>query len=94
MSKVAKLSIALTGEMAEAVRVAVQAGDYASTSEVIRDALRDWSEKRQDRAAAIAHARRLIQDGLESGAPQEPEPLEEMLARNRRRLAQDRAAQT
>ena len=41
-----KLSIALTPEMAEMVRRAVDSGDYASASEVIREALRDWKTKR------------------------------------------------
>mgnify|MGYP001604329124 FL=1 len=41
MSTVEKLSIALTPEMAKEVRTAVDSGEYASSSEVIRDALRD-----------------------------------------------------
>jgi len=41
MTKVEKLSIALTSELAEAVRGAVDAGDYASSSEAVREALRD-----------------------------------------------------
>lgn len=42
MASVEKLSIALTHEMADEVRAAVDSGDYASSSEVIREALRDW----------------------------------------------------
>jgi antitoxin ParD1/3/4 len=54
MSTVEKLSIALAPEMAEAVRSAVNAGVYASTSEVIREALRDWRQKRELQAQQIA----------------------------------------
>lgn len=46
MASVEKLSIALTHEMADEVRTAVKSGDYASSSEVIREALRDWRRKR------------------------------------------------
>lgn len=86
MSKVEKLSIALTPELAEVVRVAVNDGDYASSSEVIREALRDWTDKRQRRAAAIADLRRQIQEGLDSGPPAPLEPVDVILARNHARL--------
>ena len=46
MSTVEKLSIALTPEMAREVRAVVKNGEYASSSEVIREALRDWRRKR------------------------------------------------
>ena len=46
MPTVEKITIALTKEIAENVRNAVTAGEYASTSEVIREALRDWQFKR------------------------------------------------
>jgi len=86
MSKVEKLSIALTPELAEVVRVAVEGGDYASTSEVIREALRDWTDKRERRAAKIVELRRFIQEGVDSGPPVPFEPVEEILARNHARL--------
>ena len=47
MSKLEKLSISLTPELASLVRIAVAEGDYASTSEVIREALRDWKIKQK-----------------------------------------------
>lgn len=46
MSKVEKVSIALTADMAAAVRGAVASGEYASSSEVVREALREWRLKR------------------------------------------------
>lgn len=92
MSKVEKLSVALTGELAEAVRVAVRTGDYASTSEVIREALRDWTEKRDRRTAALAHARKLVQAGLDSGIAPRRRSAEEIIADGRRRLAKARDA--
>jgi antitoxin ParD1/3/4 len=41
-----KLSISVTSEHARLIHDAVASGDYASSSEVIREALRDWRAKR------------------------------------------------
>jgi antitoxin ParD1/3/4 len=57
MPTIEKLSIALPGEMAAVVRKAVQAGEYSSNSEVVRDALRDWTHKRKLREQSVAGLR-------------------------------------
>lgn len=67
MAHVEKLSIALTPEMAAAVRQCVESGEYASSSEVIREALRDWKLKRSLQQNEIAELRNLWQAGLASG---------------------------
>lgn len=54
MSKVEKVSIALSAELAALVRQAVDAGDYASTSEVVREALREWKARRVSSARFVA----------------------------------------
>ena len=87
MSKVEKISIALTSELADAVRIAVDTGDYASSSEVIREALRDWTEKRDVRAAKIADLRAAIQAGIDSGISPHRRTAAEIIADGRRRLA-------
>ena len=46
MSEIERMTITLPAEMAAVVKGAVEAGDYASTSEVVRAALRDWKMKR------------------------------------------------
>ena len=46
-STIEKISIALPPEMVASLRQAVDAGEYSSSSEVVREALRDWSHKRQ-----------------------------------------------
>ena len=68
MPTVEKITIALTKEIADNVRSAVDAGDYASTSEVIREALRDWQLKRTSQQEQIEHLRRLWDAGLKSGS--------------------------
>jgi antitoxin ParD1/3/4 len=61
MANVEKVSIALTSEMAAAVREAVEKGEYASSSEVVREALRDWKLKRSLQQKEIEELRRLWQ---------------------------------
>ena len=46
MSTIERMTITMPADMAAVVRSAVEGGDYASTSEVIREALRDWKSKR------------------------------------------------
>ena len=67
MPTVEKLSIALTQEMAKEVRMAVKTGEYASSSEVIREALRDWQRKRAFQDQEIEELRSLWREGVESG---------------------------
>ncbi len=86
MAKVEKISVALTPEMAASVRQVVEAGEYASTSEVIRDALREWGSVRARRGQAIEELRRLAQEGIDSG-PGRFLDIEEIIEEGRRRLA-------
>lgn len=54
-----KISIALPTEMVAIVRGAVATGEYASSSEVIRDALRDWTSKRNLRQKGSVELRQI-----------------------------------
>lgn len=92
MANVEKVSIALTTEMAAAVRAAVSSGEYASSSEVIREALRDWKLKRSLRQQRIEELGPLWDEGLASG-PGRLGDIEEIKAEARRRhqAAQDEA---
>lgn len=67
MSKVEKISIALSPELIDVIRKAVEAGGYASTSEVIREALRDWRLRQSLREAEVASLRQAWDDGIASG---------------------------
>ncbi|HEX4506422.1 MAG TPA: type II toxin-antitoxin system ParD family antitoxin [Alphaproteobacteria bacterium] len=85
MTTVEKITIALTREMAGFVRNAVETGEYASTSEVIRDAVREWKERRDLLGYTVEELRSLVQEGLESG-PSEYASMTEVKAEARRRL--------
>lgn len=67
MPNIQKLSIALTTEQVAALRAAVEGGEYATTSEVVREAIRDWQAKRALHQQDIHQLRHLWQDGLASG---------------------------
>ncbi|MEA3274766.1 MAG: type II toxin-antitoxin system ParD family antitoxin [Pseudomonadota bacterium] len=64
MSTIERITITLTAEMARAVRGAVEAGEYASSSEIIREALRDWRHKRALQEQELADLRAKVQEGL------------------------------
>ena len=65
-----KISVSLTEEHARVVEDAVASGDYGSSSEVIREALRDWRTKRT--------LGRLWDEGLASGPADPDETIEDM----------------
>jgi antitoxin ParD1/3/4 len=72
MTTVEKISIALPPQMAAQLREAVATGEYASSSEVVRDALRDWTHKRQLQQNGIAELRQLWQQAREKNGPYVP----------------------
>jgi antitoxin ParD1/3/4 len=71
MGAVQKLSIAVTEQQAREIEAAIESGDYSTTSEVVRDALRAWKRERTKREAAIERLRQLYEEGLASGEPVE-----------------------
>ena len=83
MANVEKVSVALTPEMAAMMREVVEAGEYASASEVVREALRDWRHQRTQRAKAIEKLGQLWDAGMGSGPTVDGE---EAFARIRQRL--------
>ena len=66
MANVEKVSVALTAEMAAMMRQAVESGEYASASEVVREALRDWKARRAQRDQIIAELGRQWDAGIAS----------------------------
>jgi antitoxin ParD1/3/4 len=64
MAEIERLTITLLSEMAAVVNDAVAGGDYASTSEVVRDALHDWQAKRALQLRELAALKTDIDTGL------------------------------
>jgi antitoxin ParD1/3/4 len=67
MAKVEKISVAVTTEMAIMLKEVVGSGAYASTSELMREALREWCERREYRVKASERLCQLWDEGLASG---------------------------
>jgi antitoxin ParD1/3/4 len=93
MATVEKISIALPAEMVTLLRQVVDAGEYASSSEVVRDALRDWTYKRSLRQQGVEQLRQVWQQAREDRTP--GIPVEDVLDRLERKYQAmaDRAAQ-
>lgn len=49
MQSAEKISITMTPEMMQIIRASVASGEYASTSEAMRDAVRIWQREREER---------------------------------------------
>ncbi len=65
MSDIERMTFTLTAEMAQTVKSAVKDGVYASSSEIIREALRDWQRKRRLQESELEQLRADIRDGLD-----------------------------
>ena len=93
MAEIERLTITLPAAMAAVVRGAVEMGDYASTSEVVRDALRDWKLKRTVQIQELAALKADIERGLADVAAGRVQAFDtdRIVARGRKLLA-DRSA--
>jgi len=92
MGQVDKRSITLSPELAAAVDDVVAAGEYASASEVIRDALRQWKERRDLLGYTVEELRELVQEGIDSGPALEGPPLMERLRAKYAKMAEAKGA--
>ncbi len=93
MSDIQKVSVALTGEQVATLKAAVSSGEYATTSEIVREALRDWQFKRELRRDEVERLRRLWDEGKASG-PAQPLDFEELRREARQRLAAMKTAES
>ncbi|OYV40879.1 MAG: CopG family transcriptional regulator [Rhodospirillales bacterium 20-64-7] len=64
MAEIERLTITLPSDMAAVVKGAVEGGDYASNSEVVREALRDWKMKRALQLQELTMLKADIDKGL------------------------------
>jgi antitoxin ParD1/3/4 len=85
MPSVHKVSIALTNEQISALKRVVDAGEYATTSEVVREAVRDWQFKREMRQEDIRQLRQMWEAGKASGKMQ-PVDFTKLRSEARQRL--------
>ncbi|WP_454848629.1 ribbon-helix-helix domain-containing protein [Rhizobium binxianense] len=64
-----KLSITLPTEMVNVIKAKVDAGAFASTSEVLRDAMRVWMKKEQEHEERLDAIRARVKASLDDPRP-------------------------
>ena len=62
---VERITVTLTADMADTIKAAVNKGLYASNSEIIREALRDWRMKQLVQERRLEALQEDISKGLE-----------------------------
>ncbi len=67
MGDYARMTVVVPEPMAETIQAAIAAGEYASASEVVRDAMRLWNERRAFRAEELRVLRAAWDSGKASG---------------------------
>jgi antitoxin ParD1/3/4 len=89
MAEIERMTITLPSDMAAVVKGAVEGGDYASSSEVVREALRDWKTKRALQVAELASLKADIDRGLSDLAEGRVEDFDKarIIERGRKLLA-------
>ena len=85
MSDERKISITLKREQIAALERAVDAGDYADSGAIVREALRDWQLKRDLHGDDIRRLHLLWDAGKKSGKPRKFDIERTLLAARRRR---------
>jgi antitoxin ParD1/3/4 len=89
MAEIERMTITMPAEMAAVVKGAVETGDYASTSEVVRAALRDWKTKRALQVEELTVLKADIDAGLADVAAGRVKDFDaaRIIARGRKLLA-------
>jgi antitoxin ParD1/3/4 len=67
MANIERMTVVFPEPMAANIRAAVEAGEYATTSEAVRDAVRLWTDKRGQRQRDSEMMRRAWDAGKASG---------------------------
>ena len=91
MADIQKVSVALTSDQVAALKAAVEAGEYATTSEIVREAIRDWRLKRKLQHEEVRRLRRLWDEGKASGEAT-PLDFDDLRRDARRRVSKTRKA--
>jgi len=86
MADVERITVTVPSDMAAALRATVEQGEYATTSEIVREALRDWTRKQNGELDDIDALRSAIKVGVNSGPAI---PAEQVFAELRARFAHE-----
>lgn len=89
-AKIEKISVAITAEQHAKIKAAVARGDYATTSEVIHTALREWELKEELRRLEGERIGRLWDV---ASSPARERSIDNIIAEAKGRLAKGQAAE-
>jgi antitoxin ParD1/3/4 len=84
MAKLERITVTMTEAMAAKMRAAVESGEYATTSEIVREALRDWEEYQERRELKLEKLRAMIAEGEKGPFRPAMEVLDELEAKYRK----------
>lgn len=87
MGKLERITVTMPEEMAARLRAAVDSGAYATTSEIVREALRDWSDDQDRKEAAVERLRAMVEEARAGPSY----PAEEVFAEIRALVAEQAA---
>lgn len=87
MGAIERMTVTMPAEMAAALKKTVAEGEYATTSEVVREALREWTRARGAERRGLETLRDIIRIGDESGPSV---PADEVYAELRRLIEERR----
>ncbi len=87
MAQIERMTVVFPEPMAAQIRAAVEAGEYATTSEAVRDAVRLWSDRRQTRANDLERMQQAWDAGKASGSAGEAD-FKALRQEARQRLAE------
>ena len=60
MGKLERVTVTMPEEMTARMRAAVESGEYATTSEIVREAMREWADQQERRHIALERLRALV----------------------------------
>lgn len=69
MQRVDKISVTMPPDMMRAVRESVESGEYASTNDAVRDAVRVWQRERARRATHLDAIKDRVQRSISDPRP-------------------------
>lgn len=69
MQSAEKVSITMTPEMMQVIRASVASGEYASTSEAMRDAVRIWQREREEHSERLEAIKARVQRSVNDARP-------------------------
>ncbi len=69
MQSAEKVSITMTPEMMQVIRASVASGEFASTSEAIRDAVRLWQRDRLENSERLEAIRQRVRRSVDDPRP-------------------------